>query len=82
METEFCGPPLPPQFRKRVHAESGSDPNSLDHNSEQSERVPSVQAKKHSDKRKHKVQAKLVQVKQFMTNKQTQILFLQGSGHV
>ena len=56
METDFCGPALPPQFGENVQSELGSDPNRSDQNtghSEQSERVCSVKAKKHSDKRKH-----------------------------
>ena len=63
METDFCGPAVPPQFGKNVQSELGSDLNRSDQNSEhsdQSERVCSVKAKKHLYKRKHKVRAKYV----------------------
>ena len=55
METEFAGPPLPPQFIQRFECEIESSPNS-----KQYERVPAAKPKKHSDKRKHKVQAKYI----------------------
>ena len=55
METEFAGPPLPPQFIQRFEYEIRSSPNS-----KQYERVPAAKLKKHSDKRKHKVQAKYI----------------------
>ena len=58
METDFCGP-LPP-FSEKIQSELGSDPNRSDQTSEQPEQVYSVKAKKHSDKRKHKVRAKYV----------------------
>ena len=63
METKFCAPSLPPQLGQSVQSEHGSDPNSLDHNSEQSEQpewVCLVKAKKHSHIRKHKVRARYV----------------------
>ena len=60
METDFCGPALPPKFSEENQSELGSDPNRLDQSSEQSKCVCSVKAKKHSDKRKHKVHAKYV----------------------
>ena len=62
MEMGFRGPSLPPRFRQSVHSKHGSDPNRLDHHSEQSEQselVCSVRAKKHADKRKHKVWGKI-----------------------
>ena len=60
MDTEFRGPPLPPQFSQKDQSEFGSDPKSSDQNSEQSDQVCSVKTKKHSDKKKHKVRAKPV----------------------
>ena len=60
LETDFCGPVLPPQFSENVQSELGSDPNRSDQNSEQSERVHSFKAKKHSDEKKHKVWSKYI----------------------
>ena len=56
MELDVYGPSLPPQFRD-AQSEHGSDP---DHHSDISEQVCSSRAKKHSDKRKHKVWAKYI----------------------
>ena len=66
METDFCGPSLPPRFTQSVQFDHGSkhsdlqsehsDPQS--EHSEQPQRVCSSKAKKHSDKKKHKVRAK------------------------
>ena len=66
METDFCGPSLPPRFGQSVQSDHGSkhsdlhfehlDPHS--EHSEQPQRVCSSGAKKHSDKKKHKVWAK------------------------
>ena len=66
MDTDVYGPPLPPKFTQSVqsdpaskHSDLESDhsaPHSDDH-SEQPKRVYS-KAKKHSDKKKHKVRAK------------------------
>ena len=53
METEFVGPPLPPQFIQRFESEIPSDPYS-----EQS--FAGAKPKKHSDKIKRKSQAKYV----------------------
>ena len=66
METDFCGPSLPPRFTQSVQSDHGckhSDLQSehLDPHSEhleQPQRVCSPKAKKHSNKKKHKVQAK------------------------
>ena len=64
METDFWGPSLPPRFGQSVQSEQANmAPNhhSLDHHSEHSEqpeRVCSSRAKKHLDKKKHKVRAK------------------------
>ena len=55
METEFCGPSLPPQFDQMLQSEIRSHPNS-----KQSEHVCLVRRKKHLDKRKHKVRTKYV----------------------
>ena len=60
METDICGPVSPPQFGEKIQSEIGSEVNRSDQNSKQSERVCPVKAKTHSDKRKHKVQAKFV----------------------
>ena len=64
MDTEHHGPPLPPQSSQSVQSERASrhlnvESDHSDHHSEseQPKRVHS-KAKKHSDKRKHKVQAK------------------------
>ena len=66
METDFYGPSLPPRFKQSVQSDHGSkhsdlqsehsDPQS--EHSEQPQRVCSSKAKKHSDKKKHKVRAK------------------------
>ena len=66
MDTDFCGPSLPPRFTQSVQSDHGSkhsdlqsehsDPQS--EHSEQPKRVYSSRAKKHSDKKKHKVWAK------------------------
>ena len=67
MDTDVYGPPLPPNFTKSVQSDPASkywdlesddhlDPHSEDH-SEQPKRV-CLKAKKHSDKKKHKVRAK------------------------
>ena len=53
MELDVYGPSFPPQFGD-AQSEHGSDI------SEQPEQVCSSRAKKHSDKRKHKVRAKYV----------------------
>ena len=66
MYTDFCGPSLPPRFTQSVQSDHGSNHSDLqsDHSdpqsehSEQPERVCSSTAKKHSDKKKHKVRAK------------------------
>ena len=66
IETDFCGPSLPPRFGQSVQSDHGSKHSDLhsentDHQSEHSEqpqRVCSSRAKKHSDKKKHKVRAK------------------------
>ena len=60
MNTDFCGPALPPQFGENVQSELRSDPSRSDQNSKQSECVCSLKAKKYSDKRKYKGQAKCV----------------------
>ena len=62
METDFCGPSLPPRFTQSVNSDHGSrhsylqsehtDPKS--EHSEQPQRVCFSRAKKHSDKKKHK----------------------------
>ena len=66
IETDFCGPSLPPWFGQSLQSDHGfkhlelhsehSDPQS-DH-LEQPQRVYSSRTKKHSDKKKHKVRAK------------------------
>ena len=66
METDFCGPSLPPRFGQSVQSNHGSkhsdlhsehlDPQSK--HSEQPQRVCSSRAKKHSDKKKHKDRGK------------------------
>ena len=66
MDTDVYGPPVPPKFSQSVQSNHGpkhsdlqsdhSDPQSEDH-SQQPKRVCS-KAKKHSDKKKHKVRAK------------------------
>ena len=67
MDTDVYGPPLPPKFTQSVQSDPASkhsdlesdhhlDPHSEDH-SEQPKRMCS-KAKKHSDKKKHKVWAK------------------------
>ena len=66
METDFCGPSLPPQIIQSVQSDHGSkysdlqsehsDPQSK--HSEQPQRVCSSRAKKHSDEKKYKVWAK------------------------
>ena len=65
METGICGPDLPPQLGETVQFELGSDPNRFDQNSKQHKHVRSAKAKKHSDKRKHKVRAKYVSSSSF-----------------
>ena len=63
MELDVYGPSLPPWFGD-AQSEHGSDPNhSLDQHSDvskQPEQVCLSRAKKHSDKRKHKVRAKCI----------------------
>ena len=62
MDTDFCGPSLPPRFTQSVQSNHGSKYSDLqsDHSDPQSEhpeqpkRVCSFRAKKHSDKKKHK----------------------------
>ena len=54
-ETDFVGPPLPLQFVQRFKSKIPSDPNS-----KQSKSFAAAEPKKHSDKRKHKSQAKYV----------------------
>ena len=66
MDTDVYGPPLPPKFTQSVQSDHASkhvdlqsdhsDPQS-EYHSEQPKRVCS-KAKKHSDKKKQKVQAK------------------------
>ena len=64
MDTDFYGPPLPPKSSQNVQSERASKQSDLesDHSEHPSESehpkkvVP--KAKKHSDKRKHKVRAK------------------------
>ena len=66
METDFCGPSLPPRFTQSVQSDHGSKHSDLQskHSDPQSEhpeqpqRVCSSKAKKHLDKQKHKVRAK------------------------
>ena len=55
MDTDLYGPSLPPRFTHSAQSDH-SDPHS--EHSEQPKRVCSSRAKKHSDKKKHKVQAK------------------------
>ena len=66
MDTDLYGPPLPPKFTQSVqsdHASKHSDLQSgqsdpqFEYHSGQPKRVCS-KAKKHSDKKKHKVRAK------------------------
>ena len=63
MELDLYGPSLPPQFGN-VQFEHASDPNhGSDHHSnisEQPEQVCSSRAKKHLEKRKHKVRTKYI----------------------
>ena len=59
METDFCGPFLPPRFGQTAQSEHNSELS--DHHSEHSEQpemVCSSRAKEHSDIKKHKVWAK------------------------
>ena len=66
MKTDFSGPSLPPRFTQSVQSDHGSkhldlqfensDPESK--HSEQPQMVCSSRAKKHLDKKKHKVRAK------------------------
>ena len=73
MDKDFCGPSLPPRFTQSVQSDHGSKHSDLqsDHSdprsehsdpqfehSEQPKRVCSSRAKKHPDKKKHKVWAK------------------------
>ena len=63
MEIDFCGPTPPPKFTQSVQSHHGSKHSDLhaeqsDPQSELSEQVCSSRAKKHLDKKKHKVQAK------------------------
>ena len=59
METGFCGRSLPPSFTQSVQSDHGSKHSDLQsEHSEQPQRVCSSRAKKHSDKKKHKVRAK------------------------
>ena len=66
MDTDLCGPSLPPRFTQSLQSDHGSKHSDLqsDHldpqseHSEQPKRVCSSRAKKHSDKKKHKVRAK------------------------
>ena len=66
METDFFGPSLPPRFGQRVQSEHGSKHSDLhsehsdsqSEHSEQPQTVCSSRAKKHLDKKKHKVRAK------------------------
>ena len=55
METDFCGPSLPPRFGQSAQSEHGSE-DSYHHSEhlEQPERVCSSRARKHSDKRSTK----------------------------
>ena len=59
MDTGVYGPPLPPKFTQSVQSDPASKHVDLqsDHHSVQPKRVCS-KAKKHSDKKKHKVRAK------------------------
>ena len=57
MDTDLYGPSLPPRFTQSVQSDHGYlDPHSK--HLEQPKRVCSSRAKKHSDKKKHKVRAK------------------------
>ena len=66
METDFCGLSLPPRFGQSVQSDHGSKHSDLhsEHSdrqfehSEQPQRVCSSRAKKHFDKKKHKVWVK------------------------
>ena len=59
METDFCGPSLPSQFSQGVLSNHGSKHSDLQsEHSKQPQRVCSSKAKKHLDKKKHKVRAK------------------------
>ena len=61
MEMHVYGPSLPPRFGQSSQSEHGSDLNhGSDHQSEQPKQVCSARTKKHSDNRKHKVQAKYI----------------------
>ena len=60
MDTDFCGPPLPPMLGQRFQSEIGSDLKRSDLNCKQSDHVPLVKPKKHMDKRKRKVRTKYV----------------------
>ena len=68
MEIDFCGPSLPPRFSQSVqsgHGSKHSDPHSehsdpQSKHSEQPQMVCSSRAKKHSDKKKHKVWEKIL----------------------
>ena len=74
MELDIYGPSLPPQFGD-AQSEHGSNPNyGSDHHSdisEKPEQVCSSRAKKHSDKRKHKVWAKYVSQSSFSEEDQS-----------
>ena len=64
MDTDFYGPPLPPKSSQNVQSEHASKQSDIksDHSEYHSEsehpKKACPKAKKHSDKRKHKVQAK------------------------
>ena len=67
METDVYGPPIPPKFTQSVQSDPASKPSDLEsenhsdpHSENHSEQPKRVcrKAKKHSDKKKHKVRAK------------------------
>ena len=63
IEMDFCGPSLPSRFGQSAQSDHGTDPNKLDHHSEQSEQpewVCLARARRHSDKKKHNVRAKYI----------------------
>ena len=57
MDTDVYGPPLPPKFTQSVQSDHASKHSDLESDHHQPKRVCS-KAKKHSDKKKHKVRAK------------------------
>ena len=76
MEMDFCGPSLPPRFGQSALSKHGSDPMPSDHHSEHSEQpeqVCSSRAKKHADKKKHKVRAKYFSQSSFSEDDQSSV---------